>query len=279
MVASQLPQVEWIAHADRPNLIAITVIEELACLADQGTGAGNSTEGDVLALPARSTTKGVMGMSESFTALHAYVAAVACPNSWTEPSESMLIPTPAHGVARMTAPAADEPSSNESAGPQDRSPAAARQLRLMEILGPDRRPAGRTRRAGHTSARLFQLASMFVTATLPAQSAPLAQFDGRWSILVITDRGDCSIYRYGVIVDQGHARYAGTADFSIDGSITSSGLVRASISRGSDHAHVQGRLGRGTGFGRWSIAGGYDCSGHWTAERRDADPELAAGEE
>jgi hypothetical protein len=191
----------------------------------------------------------------------------------------MLMPAPAHGVARMAAPAADEPSSNENADPEDRSPATARRLRHMEISGPDVRPAGRMRRAGHAFACLFQLASVLVTAALPAQSAPLAQFDGRWSILVITDRGDCSIYRYGVIVDHGHARYDGTADFSIDGSITSSGLVRASISRGSDHAHVQGRLGQGTGFGRWSIAGGYDCSGHWTAERRENVPRLAAEEE
>jgi hypothetical protein len=85
---------------------------------------------------------------------------------------------------------------------------------------------------------------------------------------VVTDRGDCWMYRYGVIVDRGRARYAGTADFTVYGSIAPNGTVRASISRGSNRADVQGRLVQGTGFGLWRTAASYDCSGHWTAERR-----------
>jgi CheY-like chemotaxis protein len=135
-------------------------------------------------------------------------------------------------------------------------------------------PPARLMRGGlGTLARLSQVAALLGLAAAPAQSAPLSQFDGRWSVLVVTDRGDCSIYRYGVIVDHGRARYAGTADFTINGSIAPNGTVRASISRGGNRADVQGRLGQGTGYGLWRTAASDDCSGHWTAERRAASEE------
>jgi RNA polymerase sigma factor (sigma-70 family) len=134
-------------------------------------------------------------------------------------------------------------------------------------------PARLMQGALRTLARLSQVAALVGLGLVPAQSAPLNQFDGRWSILVVTDRGDCSIYRYGVIVDHGRARYAGTADFTIDGSIAPNGTVRARISRGSNHADVRGRVGQGTGSGLWHTAGSYDCSGHWTAEHRAGSEE------
>jgi hypothetical protein len=123
------------------------------------------------------------------------------------------------------------------------------------------------------SARFSSLALILLFATAaPVQSAPLSKFDGRWSILVATDRGDCSrAYRYAVIVNNGQARYGGSEDFTVAGSIASDGTVRASISRGTDRADVHGRLGAGVGSGRWSVSGTYACSGHWTAERRAAE--------
>jgi hypothetical protein len=118
--------------------------------------------------------------------------------------------------------------------------------------------------------------ALFWLAVAPAQSASLSQFDGRWTVLVVTDRGDCSTYRYDIIVDHGRARYAGSADFTINGSIAPNGTVRARISHGSNHADVRGRLDRGTGSGLWRTAGSYDCLGYWTAERRAG---LASEEE
>lgn len=130
------------------------------------------------------------------------------------------------------------------------------------------RPARLVRSALGTLARLSGIAALLGLGLVPAQSAPLSGFDGRWSVLVITDRGNCSIYRYGVIVDHGRARYAGNAGFTVSGSIAPNGTVRASIARGSNRADIQGRLAQGTGSGRWRTAGSYDCSGRWTAERR-----------
>jgi hypothetical protein len=131
-------------------------------------------------------------------------------------------------------------------------------------------PSGRADRppVRHGRALLALLAVLLGAGLAPAQGAPLQRFDGRWSVLVVTDLGDCSIYRYGVIVDRGQARYAGSADFTISGSIATNGAVRASISRSGDRADIQGRLGQASGSGRWRTAGRYACSGHWTAERR-----------
>jgi hypothetical protein len=126
----------------------------------------------------------------------------------------------------MSAPESNELSSDGNADAESHSPAATWQMWHTQMLRLGQQPSERKRRARHAFVGLVPLVSMLVTATILAQSAPLAQFGGRWSVLVITDQGDCSIYRDAVIVDHGRARYAGTADFTVDGSITSSGLVR-----------------------------------------------------
>lgn len=94
-------------------------------------------------------------------------------------------------------------------------------------------------------------------------------YDGTWSIEVITTDGPCDrAYRYGVQIQRGEARYPGS-DFTITGRVTTNGVVRATIARGSDSANVVGRLGRqGYGNGTWTTNGGISCRGQWNAERR-----------
>src|ERR1700733_9763518 len=51
------------------------------------------------------------------------------------------------------------------------------------------------------------LTAVFVLA---GASARTANFDGRWSVLVITESGTCdAAYRYGVAVENGVVRYRG----------------------------------------------------------------------
>ena len=70
------------------------------------------------------------------------------------------------------------------------------------------------------------------------------RYDGNWSIEVITSAGPCDrAYRYGVQIQRGEASYPG-GDFDIRGRVAANGVVRATISRGSDGANVVGRLGR-----------------------------------
>ncbi|GJE26178.1 hypothetical protein [Methylobacterium organophilum] len=97
------------------------------------------------------------------------------------------------------------------------------------------------------------------------------RFDGRWSIEVLTQDGPCDrAYRYGVQIDRGEASYAG-GEFAINGRVSSSGAVRAVISRGQDAAQVSGQLRKnGVGDGIWQTAGNgpFSCSGTWSAVKR-----------
>ncbi len=95
------------------------------------------------------------------------------------------------------------------------------------------------------------------------------RFDGTWSVEVITESGSCDrAYRYGVIIENGQARYAGGGDFTVSGRVQPSGAVRATISRGDAAALVVGRLGAGRGNGTWTTSGSTSCKGNWNAERR-----------
>ncbi|ACA14791.1 conserved hypothetical protein [Methylobacterium sp. 4-46] len=102
------------------------------------------------------------------------------------------------------------------------------------------------------------------------RSAPsVKRFDGTWSVEVITETGTCDrAYRYGLIIQDGQARYAGGSDFTITGRVQPNGVVRGAISRGDASAQVVGRLANGWGNGTWTTSGGTRCGGRWNAERR-----------
>jgi hypothetical protein len=116
-------------------------------------------------------------------------------------------------------------------------------------------------------AALLVLAGAAGLDALPAQAA--TKYDGRWSVEVVTERGDCDrAYRYGIVIEDGQARYAGGTDFRITGRVQPNGAVRGAIVRGSDRADVVGRLTENGGGGTWTTAGGRNCGGRWNAERR-----------
>ena len=113
------------------------------------------------------------------------------------------------------------------------------------------------------------LASAVAPAFARTSAKAPNRFDGTWSVEVITESGSCDrAYRYGVIIENGQARYAGGGDFTVSGRVQPSGAVRATISRGDAAAQVVGRLAEGTGNGNWSTSGGTSCKGRWNAERR-----------
>ncbi len=97
-----------------------------------------------------------------------------------------------------------------------------------------------------------------------------SKFDGRWSVEVITEKGDCDrAYRYSIVIENGQARYGGQEAFNVSGQVKPSGAVAGSISRGSDRADVNGQLAaEGNGAGTWSTSGSRACAGRWNAERR-----------
>ena len=112
------------------------------------------------------------------------------------------------------------------------------------------------------------LAAVFMSG---AAEAPTGKFDGRWSVEVITEKGECDkAYRWPVVVEGGRARYGGPENFNVSGSISSNGSVSGVISRGQDRANVRGRLAtNGWGSGTWTAsASSRSCSGRWNAEKR-----------
>jgi hypothetical protein len=115
------------------------------------------------------------------------------------------------------------------------------------------------------SAALFAL--LCVSGPRPAAAA---DFDGKWSVLVVTDKGSCDrAYRYEVAVRNGRVSYIGDASINLAGTVTPNGAVTVGISRGKQRADGTGRISASAGAGRWhgrSSAG--ECSGHWEAERR-----------
>jgi hypothetical protein len=94
--------------------------------------------------------------------------------------------------------------------------------------------------------------------------------DGIWSVLIITEKGDCDRgYRYQVKVANGHVSYAGDASLDMNGTVTPSGLVKVSLRLGSKGADGVGHLSGQSGAGTWhGASGNSSCAGRWEAERR-----------
>ncbi len=102
--------------------------------------------------------------------------------------------------------------------------------------------------------------------TAPAQAK--TAYDGTWSVLIVTQKGDCDRgYRYPVHISNGSVGYAGEAAFNVGGKVGPNGAISVTVSRGDKSAHGTGTLSGTAGSGFWKTGGG-ECSGTWTAERR-----------
>jgi len=114
--------------------------------------------------------------------------------------------------------------------------------------------------------------AIFAGSSIPASAAPMGvarpNFDGNWSVLIVTEQGTCDrAYRYPVRISGGSVGYAGQASFNVSGRVGGNGAVTVTVSRGSQSATGSGMLSATDGSGRWRAASG-ECSGSWTAERR-----------
>jgi hypothetical protein len=114
------------------------------------------------------------------------------------------------------------------------------------------------------------LGATLLSATVTAASARTADFDGNWSVLVITESGGCdAAYRYGVTVASGAVRYRGESGIDVSGSVDDSGRVKVMIGRGQQSAEGTGRLNGTSGSGTWTGRSSDNrCQGRWEAERR-----------
>ena len=117
-------------------------------------------------------------------------------------------------------------------------------------------------------AALFGIA---LTTGLSVSPAITANHDGHWSVLVVTEAGECDrAYRYEVTIAEGQVRFSGEPGISIAGTVAGNGAVKVSISGGgSQNAQGTGRLSAASGAGTWRGSGQTGaCAGRWEAERR-----------
>ena len=120
----------------------------------------------------------------------------------------------------------------------------------------------------HTAFRQATLAAFFglglVAASAPTQAS--GNFDGKWSVVVVTEKGTCDrAYRYPIDIRNATLVNAGNTSFDISGKVQGDGAVAVRISYGDKSASGSGYLSGSSGEGHWSGGG---CAGSWTAERR-----------
>lgn len=117
---------------------------------------------------------------------------------------------------------------------------------------------------------LKPMIAVILLTFFPDAPAGAANHDGNWSVLVITEKGNCDKgFRYNVAVADGRVRYQGDTAVSFNGTVEPSGAVKVSIRLGEQGANGTGRLMADSGAGTWRGAGkSGDCTGRWEAERR-----------
>jgi len=97
-------------------------------------------------------------------------------------------------------------------------------------------------------------------------SFAMPRYDGMWSVLVMTKKGDCDPgYRYPIRIANGKLVNAGDAAFTISGNVGETGAITVTVSAAGKSATGVGHLAGNGGGGSWT---GGSCSGLWTAERR-----------
>jgi hypothetical protein len=106
------------------------------------------------------------------------------------------------------------------------------------------------------------------TASVSAKSTR-TRYDGYWSILIVTDAGNCDhAYRFGLRIAGGRLFYDGVAGVELSGRVDARGNVRVGLHQGDSTAQGTGQLSESSGSGGWQGASPTArCSGHWLAAR------------
>ena len=114
---------------------------------------------------------------------------------------------------------------------------------------------------------LLAAAALAAFAVSDAAPARAGGYDGTWTTVFSTTRGNCSSgYSVPFLVNGSRVSSAGGGHVS--GSVNGSGSVAVAVSVGASHATGGGRLRGSSGSGRWSgIITGDRCSGTWQASR------------
>jgi hypothetical protein len=114
-------------------------------------------------------------------------------------------------------------------------------------------------------------AALMTSTTVPSDAIAAARpgaFDGSWSVVINTLRGDCgSSLRYAVRIVGGRVQ-AEDQSYEVGGLVGPNGAIRVVVAEAGRSASGSGRLAGNNGSGLWRTSTG-ECSGQWTATRRD----------
>ena len=103
---------------------------------------------------------------------------------------------------------------------------------------------------------------------VPAPPPLSSDFDGKWSVLIVTEQGTCDrAYRYPLLIEGGNVLYGGKKNFTVSGEVKKGGAVVVSVTQGNLGAQGTGRMQGKYGAGTWAAPTG-GCSGRWKAEKR-----------
>ena len=84
-------------------------------------------------------------------------------------------------------------------------------------------------------------------------SFAMPRYDGTWSVLVMTQKGDCDPgYRYPIRIANGQLVNAGDNAFTITGKVADTGAITVTVSAGGKSATGFGRLAGNEGGGQWT---------------------------
>jgi hypothetical protein len=112
----------------------------------------------------------------------------------------------------------------------------------------------------------FFAALLVASASVPSDAVAGGAYDGDWSVVINTLRGDCDkSLRYSVHIVNGHVQ-AGEPSYQAAGKVGQDGEIRVVVAEGGKTANGSGRLVGNNGRGQWRTSTG-ECAGSWTAVR------------
>ena len=108
--------------------------------------------------------------------------------------------------------------------------------------------------------------ALTVATTVGAFAGPEKNYNGTWSVRLVTEAGSCDpSYSTTVMIQDGQVR-SGASGTSVSGGIGRDGSVALGIQRSIATGDASGRLGDRSGAGTWRV-GMLGCTGRWTAQK------------
>jgi len=107
-----------------------------------------------------------------------------------------------------------------------------------------------------------------ILITVPGYASASSGFDGSWTVTIVTEAGSCDqAYSFPLQIAGNRVTSSGSTA-TVTGQVGRGGSVAVKVSSGGSVANGTGRLGAGSGAGRWSGRGSAGvCSGRWQAVR------------